>query len=329
MSDHYATLPVEGRWVPYLRTRLPYSFKRIQEIKASRRYQLDEPFLTEDTPFSAVYHNYWKRGNIFYLMGKIGDCHELSNAGEQIHVHIENPLWSQVYGPMLPQLLPFSQDIWNTLQVAKMWKQVQGYTLERERVAMSNVLLAVELCLKAVMVHARKYEDNVFTFDITHDISQLFDHLPRPLQDEIVEESAKFAVEYYTYCRDIRENVLNMHGGYRNSMNIMRDPELWEAARQRWVQLLEQTDGSPYTVFANNSEAAVDPSLADSWFTESLAQLKSIEGMDRGTYFRYAPFHSTDELPPDILSHVLLLGRFLYEYLFPVALSSEPYLIDS
>ena len=132
-------------------------------------------------------------------MGKIGDCHSLSNAGEQIRVHIENPLWSQTFGLILPRLLPISHDIWNTLQVAKMWKQVQGYTLERERVAMSNVFLAIELCLKSVMVHARYHEDKVFTFDATHDISLLFDRLPSSLQDEIVEESARFAVDYNAY----------------------------------------------------------------------------------------------------------------------------------
>ena len=51
MSGDYTTLPVEEKWVPYQRTRLPYSFKQIQGISNFSKYQLDEPVLIEDTPF--------------------------------------------------------------------------------------------------------------------------------------------------------------------------------------------------------------------------------------------------------------------------------------
>ena len=318
MGGDYTTLPIEDGWVDYLRTRLPYSFKRIQEIQTPRGYQLDEPFLIASTPFSSTYHNYWKRGIIFYLMGKIGDCHSLSRVGAQVRTHIKEPAYSQTFGLLVPQLLPFSHDIWNTLQVTKMWEQAGGDILERERVAMSNVSLAIELCLKAVTAHARYRESGTFTFDFTHDINRLFDRLPPSLQGEMLEESVKFAVEYNTYYQEIRAKVENMHGGHMNSIYLTRDPALWEAARQRWVQLLQQTDDSPYTVYSNTPDPTVAPSATATWFTDALACLKSIEGMDKGTYFRYAPFHDVDELPTDAIYYVLLLGRFLYEYLFPM-----------
>ena len=110
----------------------------------------------------------------------------------------------------------------------------------------------------------------------------------------------------------------------KDTMGIIVDPTSWESVRLQWVQLLEQMDGSPYTVYSNIPDVAVDPSVANSWFTNALTHLRSIEGMDRGTYFRYAPFHDVDKLPTEVCGHVLALGRFLYEYLFPVGLSSEP-----
>lgn len=81
LATPYATLPKEGTWVEYLRTRLLYSFKRVEELPRRKGYRLHEPrLLSSWTP----YHNYWYRGYSFYVEGKIADCYRLSSAGESI-----------------------------------------------------------------------------------------------------------------------------------------------------------------------------------------------------------------------------------------------------
>lgn len=320
MTDDYNTLPVEDSWVAYIRTRLPYSFKRIQAMNRHSWYQLNDPELLQDAPFSSAYHNYWKRGNIFYIMGKIGDCHGLFDAGSYIRRAIEEPVESEVSGPLLPVVLPISHDVWTTLQSEKMWRQARSHILERERVAMSNVFQGIELCLKAVTVHARYRENGAFSFSATHDVNALFEGLPTALRDEMVEESAEFAVDYYEYQTKIVAEVKEI--SKRHSLAVRPDLSPWEPLRQEWMRLLQQMDSTPYTVHSNGPDVSVLPTAAKDWLANALDHLKSVEGMDRGTYFRYAPLHDADELPVNTLNKVLLLGRFLYEYLFPVPQSA-------
>ena len=75
-----------------------------------------------------------------------------------------------------------------------------------------------------------------------------------------------------------------------------------------------------YTAFVNSNDPGVgDKYLHEGWFDEALGQLRSIEGPgDISQYFRYAPQFDSDELPTDLIHWVLLLGRFMYEHLFPV-----------
>ena len=46
--------------------------------------------------------------------------------------------------------------------------------------------------------------------------------------------------------------------------------------------------------------------------------MKETEGISEGIYPRYAPLEDMDELPTDLVAGGLLLGRFMYEHLFPV-----------
>ena len=77
---------------------------------------------------------------------------------------------------------------------------------------------------------------------------------------------------------------------------------------------------SNYTVFVNsNDPGADDKYLHEGWFKEALKQIKLITGPgDISQYFRYAPQRDRDELPTDLIHWVLVLGRFMYEHLFPV-----------
>ena len=71
MTDlSYYDLRVEKTWLDYLRTRLPYSFNRVEEKGSgqSRHFVLSEPVLL--TGFNAgERHNFWRRGNIYYMSG--------------------------------------------------------------------------------------------------------------------------------------------------------------------------------------------------------------------------------------------------------------------
>ena len=71
----YSDLPREDTWVEYLRTRLPYSFSEIHEQNG--QYMLSEPLLSTR---QAKYHNFWKRGYVFYAVGKLGHAKRTDQA---------------------------------------------------------------------------------------------------------------------------------------------------------------------------------------------------------------------------------------------------------
>ena len=66
-------------WILYLRRCLPYSFLRICKKKARNnsgnrsRYVLSEPKLGA----GSEYHNFWKRGYVYYAAGKMSDAFNL------------------------------------------------------------------------------------------------------------------------------------------------------------------------------------------------------------------------------------------------------------
>ena len=77
---------------------------------------------------------------------------------------------------------------------------------------------------------------------------------------------------------------------------------------------------SNYTAFVNeNDPGKTVKQLHQGWFQEALDSVRRIEAPhDISQYFRHAPQQDKDELPVDLISWGLLLGRFLYEHLFPV-----------
>ena len=77
---------------------------------------------------------------------------------------------------------------------------------------------------------------------------------------------------------------------------------------------------SAYTAFVNGNDPGVgNRYLHEGWLEEALDQVQLVEQPgDITQYFRYAPHEDEDELPTDLLHWILLLGRFLYEHLFPV-----------
>ena len=77
----YSALEVERGWIDYLRTRLPYSFKRIESEgkKQGRHFVLSEPALLSESDTAAKYHNFWRRGNVSYMAGRLLDFFPLSS----------------------------------------------------------------------------------------------------------------------------------------------------------------------------------------------------------------------------------------------------------
>ena len=76
-SENYDALEVEDDWIAYLRRRLPFSFFRIHRERRngrSHRYVLSEPALG----VGAEYHNFWRRGYVYYAAGKLTDVCALS-----------------------------------------------------------------------------------------------------------------------------------------------------------------------------------------------------------------------------------------------------------
>ena len=94
-------------------------------------------------------------------------------------------------------------DSYNSMQMEKSWRFAQHNILDTERVVMANVYQALELCLKAVMTHARFRECQEFRFDWGHDVTELYGALPSPLQGEIELEARVFARDYRAFRNQV------------------------------------------------------------------------------------------------------------------------------
>ena len=203
------------------------------------------------------------------------------------------------------------------MQVEKIWRFAQENHLDRERVSMLNVTHAVELCLKAVMTHANYRERQVFRFDAGHDLTRLFANLPPSLQEEITSEASVFAREYVGFRSEVESDLKEL--GTRSPRPLV-DPAEMQQRIDEWGRIANRIGESSYTAFVNsNDPGATDKFLHADWLEEALKRIKQEE--DRGgisEYFRYAPRAEQDELPVDLIHWMLVLGRFMYEHLFPV-----------
>ncbi len=319
-ANCYFELDVEESWTEYLRTRLPYSFKRMERDSRNRnrRYVLSEPCVLKGIKASE-YHNFWQRGNISYMAGKLLDYYSISDPGRYYRMLEGIRLYTQRESA-LRQLWPMNlYAFYNSMQMEKVWRIVLENHLDRERVVLSNVLHAVELCLKAVETHASFRENMSFSFREGHDVTDIYEGLPSVLREEIILESKSFAREYVAFRKQVEADFQMLQDRWRSHS------ESSDSANhlvEDWVQMEKRIRESCYTAFINcNDPGANQERLHKDWFEEALNRIKSVKS--RGgisVYFRYAPFEEKDELPVDLLDSVLLMGRFLYEHLFPVQL---------
>ena len=315
---NYCELKKEDSWVDYLRTRLPYSFKRIEERDGgqSKHFVLSEPAL-ETGPFAAEYHNYWRRGNVYYMSGKLLDYHSMSEVNQAYRSLEAVQLLSGGFQTSHHVWPNNPNTLYNSMQMEKVWAFPQGNILDRERVVMTNVTLAVELFLKAIMTHANFRETTCFKFNAGHNLRKLYDSLPFPLREEITENSNAFAKDYMAFRKEVEADIHNIR---ISLLQQQADPNAIQQAKIKWNQIAKRIRESHYTAFVNSQDPGADDKyLHEGWFNEALEQTKAVEGpADISQYFRYAPHQDKDDLPPDLIHWVLLLGRFLYEHLFPV-----------
>ena len=199
----YSDLPIEDTWVDYLRTRLPYSFSEISK-ENSRRYILSGPHLPSTT--FAEYHNFWKRGHVYYAVGKLTDIQKLSLYWQNYHISHTDPLRNE-YSGKVDLLAKSPPDVFNALQLEKLWAVVAADHLDRERVVMTNVTQAIEFCLKAIKTHAEYRETGLFSFTEGHNLEEIYTSLPKKLQLEMRTESITFADNYATFRKMIEDGV--------------------------------------------------------------------------------------------------------------------------
>ena len=314
----YFELENEETWMDYLRTRLPYSFNRVKEKGSgnSRHFELSEPVLL--TGFSeAERHNFWRRGQIYYMSGKLLDYYSMPQIGNYYRTaEVMQLLTDSGIAKYRWPLDPFT--FYNSIQMEKVWGFAQGNNLDRERVMMTNVMLALELCLKAVSTHASFRKKGTFRFNAGHDVAKLYAALPDSLRDEIIAESAAFAEEYAAFRAKVEADVRKIFGRWSSPSGAQ--PNWKQQAEAEWNELARRIRESTYTAFVNSNDPGQgNKYLHDGWFEEALSQVERIgDPGDISQYFRYAPRKDKDELPVDLIHWILLLGRFMYEHLFPV-----------
>ena len=250
------------------------------------------------------------------MTGKLLDFYSMQQVGQMYR--LQEVLRLLTRAPTILAGWPMNVfTFYNSIQMEKVWGFVQDNHLDRERVMMTNVVLATEMCLKAVMTHAIYRETGSFQFSAGHDVVKLFEGLPDSLQEEVVTESKVFARDYLAFRMQVEDDIKDI---FRRRPSGIMDVPTEQQAQTEWAQMTNRIRESTFTAFVNSNDPGTsEKQLHDDWFKEALDRIRMLEDPhDISQYFRYAPQKDRDELPTDLISQVLLLGRFLYEHLFPV-----------
>ena len=297
----YSDLPTENTWVEYLRTRLPYSFSEICK-HTHDRYILSGP--RQSTQW-AEYHNYWKRGYVYYAAGKLIDCIRLSEYWREYRILHTNQHRNQ-YSGQTDHLSKWPYDVFNALQLEKLWAVVADNHLDRERAVMTNITQAIEFCLKGIQTHAEFREAGEFAFTAGHDLKRIYKSLPQELQREMQTESVVFANNYATFRKALQDRVAQLQKCVFSPGGLVARPDV-----SAWKNITDEIDRTAYTAFININDPTSVGKPAE-WFDRAIRDIGEI------TYHRYSPFAGRDKYPVTPIHLGLMLGRFLYEHLFPI-----------
>ena len=314
-NPSYHDLAKEGSWVEYLTARLPYSFMEISPDRPQagvRFFNLSDPVLLTGMKASER-HNFWLRGNVYYMTGKLLDFYNMPHVSSGYR--LSEVLQLLTHAPAVKLGWPTdAYTFYNSIQMERVLGFLQPNPLDRERVIMSNVIMAIELCLKSVMTHANYSETGIFKFSEGHDVVKLFKYLPDSLQEEMAAESKVFANKYPAFRNQVEAKVREIHA--RRPVRKLEIPSE-QQAQQEWGEITDWIRENNYTAFVNSNDPGRE--IPEDWFEEFLERIKMVkDAKNISQYFRYAPAKDKDELPTDLIADVLLLGWFLYEHLFPV-----------
>ena len=299
----YSALQREDTWVEYLRTRLPYSFREIRK-QGHDRYILSGPLLTTGL---AEYHNFWKRGYVYYVVGRLIDVQKLSLYWREYRIVHTDRLRNKC-SATVDRLSKWPADVFNAIQLEKLWALVADDHLDRERVVMTNVVQAIEFCLKAIKTHAEYRHRGVFAFDDGHNLEKIYRSLPGDLRLEMQAESVKFAENYAAFRKAIEDRVSQLTGRFG-------PPNVAGADVGAWENIASETERATYTAFVGVNDPPSASAMGckpEEWFD------RAMRGIGEITYHRYSPFQGRDEYPVMPIHLGLMLGRFMYEHLFPI-----------
>ena len=324
-TTDYCELKIEETWIDYLRTRLPYSFSHVESSGSgpARYFQMSGPVLLTGQP-TATQRNYWRQGNVYYMIGRLLDHYPMSDIWRAYRTLGASQV--QTYEALsLPYLMLINPHLfYHSMQLEKVWRFVQDDHLDRERVVVASVTQALELCLKAVTAHASFREGKGFKVAAGHGVNGLYDVLPDSLQDEIAAESKAFARDYGAFRMQVETDIKKI---WDRHLQGLVNPEATQQEKADWDRIAKRISDSSYTTFTSSSDpGANEEYLHEGWFEEALDRIKAIEEVGGiGEHDRYVPEEDKDEFPVDLMHWGLILGRFMYEYLFPVPLDTKAY----
>ena len=304
----YADLPSQDTWVEHLRTRLPYSFRKIRKAPSNKRqYILSEPI--PPTRSLAEYHNFWRRGYVYYAVGRLIDIHALPLYWQEYRISHTDEIRNEHSGAV-DHLSKWPRNVFNALQLEKLWAVVADDHLDRERAVMTNVTQAIEFCLKAIKTHAAYRETRVFAFTEGHDLEEIYQSLPEELQLEMRTESAVFAEKYAAFRQTIADRVSQLEKRRFAPPDFDARPDVGT-----WKNIADEVDRTTYTAFVGANDPASAGTVGckpEEWFDHAIRDIGKI------TYHRYSPFQGRDAYPVNPIHLGLMLGRFMYEHLFPI-----------
>ena len=321
-DNAYFALSTDGCWIDRLRARLPYSFEHVETEKSSEGYLgkitcyvLSGPVL-QQSALSAEYHNFWRRGHAFYMVGKLIDYHSMAEIWQHYRTQI-GLLRFQPGRASIGFTAGSAFEFYNSMQLEKVWRFTLDNILDRERVMMTNLTQSLELCLKAIITHANHLETGRFEFPLGHNINRLYSKLPAPLRDEIAEESQVFADSYSAYRSSIESEVRAVRD---RRMEDLSNMQVARDERNQWEEVASHLNDSDYTAFINSNDPGMNlDKQRGNWLSDALSRIDDAHGFgDAIQYYRYAPKKDTDDLPTEPINSALLLGRFFYEHLFPM-----------
>ena len=285
-------------------------------MRKKNEFILCGPFLSTNL---AEHHNFWKRGYVYYAVGKLIDIYGLSDYWKEYRSLHTDKIRNEHSGP-IDHFSKRPRQVFNAHQLEKLWAVVSEDHLYRERAVMTNVTQSIEFCLKAMKTHAEYRETGVFSFTEGHDLEEIFESLPEELQLEMRTESVAFAEKYAAYRQAIEDRMSQLEKRRFSSPDVYARPNIGA-----WKNIADEIDRNTYTAFVGEN----DPASADAvgykpeeWFDRAIKDIKKI------TYHRYSPFQGRDEYPAKPIHLGLILGRFMYEHLFPITAAerkeSEP-----